>query len=140
MTAPDDAYARPAPYGSDYPTGYAQAQPPATYQQAASRYQQQAQPLAPSHRHSVRGGGLRLTAAEAFWYVLGNIALGAMYFAKVPVKKAFEEAGLAQMTAMEKFWYVLMCVAFGGGYFAKLPVKKALAEASAMRPEPLAMR
>lgn len=46
-----------------------------------------------------------------------------MYFAKVPVKKAFDEAGLAQMTAMEKFWYILMCVAFGGGYFAKPPVK-----------------
>ncbi len=30
MTAPDDAYARPAPYGNDYPTGHAQAQPPAT--------------------------------------------------------------------------------------------------------------
>jgi hypothetical protein len=51
-----------------------------------------------------------------------------MYFAKVPVKKAFEEAGLARMTAAEKFWYVLMCIAFAAGYFAKLPVKRALAE------------
>jgi hypothetical protein len=72
--------------------------------------------------------GLRLTAAEAFWYVLGNVALGAMYFAKIPVKKALEEAGLATMTAVEKFWYVLMCVALGAGYFAKVPVKRALSE------------
>ena len=75
---------------------------------------------------------LRLTAAEAFWYVLGNIAFAGMYFAKVPVKKALEEAGLAEMTAAEKFWYVLQCIAFGAGYFAKLPVKKALTEASAL--------
>ncbi|MFI5064085.1 MAG: hypothetical protein ACHP9Z_08930 [Streptosporangiales bacterium] len=71
---------------------------------------------------------VRLTAAESFWYVLGCIGFGAMYFAKVPVKKAFSEAGLAQMTSAEQFWYVLMCIGFGVGYFAKLPVKKALSE------------
>ncbi len=70
----------------------------------------------------------RLTAAESFWYVLGCIGFGAMYFCKVPVKKALSEAGLAQMTGAEQFWYVLQCLAFGAGYFAKIPVKKALTE------------
>ena len=62
--------------------------------------------------------------------MLGCIAMGGMYFAKVPAKKALEEAGLAEMTAAEKFWYVLQCIFFGAGYFAKLPVKKALTEAA----------
>jgi hypothetical protein len=70
----------------------------------------------------------RLTAAEQFWYVLQCIALGAGYFAKVPVKKALSEVGLAQMTGAEQFWYVLQCIPFGAGYFAKVPVKKALSE------------
>ena len=43
-------------------------------------------------------GRLRLTAAEQFWYVLQCIAFGAGYFAKVSVKKALSEVGLAQMT------------------------------------------
>jgi len=73
-------------------------------------------------------GRLRLTAAEQFWYVLQCIAFGAGYFAKVPVKKALSEVGLAQMTGAEQFWYVLQCIAFGAGYFAKVPVKKALSE------------
>jgi hypothetical protein len=71
---------------------------------------------------------VRLTAAEQFWYVLQCIAFGAGYFAKVPVKKALSEIGLAQMTGAEQFWYVLQCIAFGAGYFAKVPVKKALTE------------
>jgi hypothetical protein len=29
---------------------------------------------------------LPLTAAEAFWYILGCIPMGAMHLAKVPVK------------------------------------------------------
>jgi hypothetical protein len=78
-------------------------------------------------------GRLRLTAAESFWYVLGCIAFGGMYFAKVPVKKALSEAGLAEMTSAEQFWYVLQCVAFGAGYFAKVPVKKALTETAQLR-------
>jgi hypothetical protein len=78
---------------------------------------------------------LRMTTAGSFWYILGCISFGASYFAKVPVKKAFEEAGLAQMTSAEKFWYVLQCIAFGSGYFAKLPVRKALSE---MIPAPAA--
>lgn len=75
-------------------------------------------------------GRLGLTAAESFWYVLGCIAFGAMYSAKVPAKKALDEAGLVRMTEAEQFWYVLQCIAFGAGYFAKVPVKKALSEIS----------
>jgi hypothetical protein len=74
---------------------------------------------------------VRLTAAESFWYVLQCIAFGAGYFAKVPVRKALSEVGLAQMTGAEQFWYVLQCIAFGAGYFAKVPVKKALSEMTA---------
>jgi hypothetical protein len=71
---------------------------------------------------------VRLTAAESFWYVLGCVGFGAMYFGKVPAKKALSEAGLGQMTSAEQFWYVLQCIAFGAGYFAKVPIKKALSE------------
>src|SRR5579862_6413287 len=46
-----------------------------------------------------------LTAAEMFWYVIGNIAFGAMYFAKIPSKKALSDFGMAEMTAAESFWY-----------------------------------
>ena len=73
-------------------------------------------------------GRLRLTAAESFWYVVGCVAFGGMYFAKVPAKKALSEAGLAEMTGAERFWYVVQCIALGAGYFAKVPVKKALTE------------
>jgi hypothetical protein len=69
-----------------------------------------------------------LTAAGSFWYVLGCIPFGAMYFCKVPAKKALDDAGICEMTSAEKFWYVLQCIAFGAGYFAKLPVAKALSE------------
>ena len=68
------------------------------------------------------------TAAEAFWYVIQCLAFGAGYFAKVPVKKALQEAGLVTLTGPEKFWYILQCIGFGGGYFAKVIVKKALSE------------
>ena len=73
-------------------------------------------------------GKTGLTAAESFWYVLGCIPLGAMYFAKIPSKKALADFGMAQLTPAESFWYVLMCIAFGGGYFAKIPTAKALSE------------
>jgi hypothetical protein len=76
---------------------------------------------------SIRGK-VSFTAAESFWYVVGCIWFGGMYFAKVPVKKALSDAGLAEMTSAERFWYVLQCIAFGAGYFAKVPVKKALSE------------
>jgi hypothetical protein len=74
-------------------------------------------------------GEAAMTAAASFWYVLGSIAMGGMYFAKVPCKKALEEAGLATMTSAERLWYVLGCLPLGAFYFCKLPVKKALAEA-----------
>jgi hypothetical protein len=70
----------------------------------------------------------RLSAAESFWYLVGCIGFGLMYLAKVPVKKALAEAGLAQMTDAERIWYRVQCAAFGAGYLAKIPVKKALNE------------
>ena len=86
------------------------------------------QPAQPPQPYARAGRQAVMTAAGSFWYVLGCIPMGAMYFAKVPAKKALQDAGMAQMTAAEQFWYVLMCIAFGGGYFAKLPVAKALSE------------
>jgi hypothetical protein len=71
----------------------------------------------------------RLSAAESCWYQVGCIGFGMMYLAKVPVKKALAEAGLAEMTSAERFWYRVQCVALGAGYLAKIPVKKALNEA-----------
>ena len=53
---------------------------------------------------------------------------GAGYFAKVPVKKALSERGLAVMTPAENIWYVILCISFGAGYFAKVIYKKALSE------------
>ena len=67
-------------------------------------------------------------AAERFWYLLGNIALGAMYLRKVPAKKALSEFGLAEMTSGEQTWYTILCILCGAGYFAKLPVAKAISE------------
>ena len=68
------------------------------------------------------------TSAEGFWYLLGNIALGAMYLRKVPAKKAMSEFGLAEMTRGEQTWYTILCILCGAGYFAKLPVAKAISE------------
>jgi hypothetical protein len=68
------------------------------------------------------------TSAERFWYLLGNIAFGAMYLRKVPAKKALSEFGLVEMTSGERTWYTILCVLFGAGYLAKLPVVKALSE------------
>ena len=75
-----------------------------------------------------------LTAAEQFWYIIGNISFGAMYLAKIPGKKALADFGLAEMTAAEKFWYVLMCFPFGAGYLAKVPFAKAVAEMQRQQP------
>jgi hypothetical protein len=85
------------------------------------------QPSAPA----VRKTGL--TAAEKFWYVLGCIPLGAMYFAKIPSKKALADFGMAELTGAEQFWYVLMCIGFGAGYFAKIPTAKAISELAQFR-------
>lgn len=58
---------------------------------------------------------------------------GAGYLAKVPIKRALEQAGLAEMTAAEKFWYVVENIAFGSGYFAKVIAVKALSETRCRR-------
>lgn len=74
-----------------------------------------------------------LTAAEKFWYVVGNIAFGAMYFRKIPAKKALSDFGLAELTSAEAFWYILMCIPFGAGYLAKVPIAKAISEMDQIR-------
>jgi hypothetical protein len=61
------------------------------------------------------------------------ISFAAGYFAKIPVKKALSDFGLAEMTAAEKFWYVLMCIPMGAGYFCKVPVAKAIEEMQRQR-------
>lgn len=72
---------------------------------------------------------IHLTAAEAFWYVLGCVAFGGAYFAKLPVKKALHDFGYGPALAgMERFWYRLGCVAMGGAYFMKVSAAKALTE------------
>ena len=73
-------------------------------------------------------GKFGFTSAERFWYLLGNIALGAMYLRKVPAKKALSEFGLVEMTSGEKTWYTILCILCGAGYLAKLPVAKAISE------------
>lgn len=83
------------------------------------------------------GRRVGLTAAAHFWYILGCIAFGGAYFAKVPVKKALSDFGLVRLTGAESFWYILMCIAFGYGYFAKIPAVKALSELRQFRAEPL---
>lgn len=70
----------------------------------------------------------RSTGPESFWYILGCIALGASYFAKIPMKKALAEYGLVTLTSWEKVWYVVENIALGSGYFAKVISKKALEE------------
>lgn len=75
-----------------------------------------------------RLGTGRTTGAESFWYILGCIAAGAAYFAKVPAKKALSEYGLCELTGAEKFWYVVMNIGLGSGYLAKVITKKALSE------------
>jgi hypothetical protein len=96
-----------------------------------------AQPLVPRH-YDPQGfqpppqagstGRTGFTSAERFWYLLGNIALGAMYLRKVPAKKALSEFGLTEMTSAEETWYTILCILCGAGYFAKLPTVKALSE------------
>ena len=121
---------QPDPWGASAgrgPQGQQGAgQLPARYSDPHPAPQQYQAPQQPMQFPTPRAGGL--TAAGAFWYVLQCIAFGAGYFAKVPAKKALQDAGMARMTAAEQFWYVLMCIGFGAGYFAKLPVAKALSE------------
>ena len=87
---------------------------------------------------AVSGGARKvaLTTWEMIWYVLHNIWFGAMYFAKVPAKKAMSDFGLCEMTGAETFWYYLGCIWFGAFYFAKIPVAKALSELPQNRSQP----
>jgi hypothetical protein len=94
----------------------------ARFEPQQRQYQQEPHPQVPVLRK------VALTAAEGFWYVLMCIGFGAGYFAKIPVKKALSDFGMAEMTAAEQFWYVLMCIGFGAGYFAKVPIAKAISE------------
>jgi hypothetical protein len=72
---------------------------------------------------------IAMTGAEMFWYVLANVAFGAAYLLKVPIKKAMTDYGLVpQLTAAEAFWYYTGCVFFGAAYFAKLPAARAIGE------------
>jgi hypothetical protein len=77
-----------------------------------------------------------LSGAATFWYVMMNIAFGAAYLSKIPVKKALSELGLCELTGAETFWYVLECIGFGSGYFAKVITKKALSELPQYHREP----
>jgi hypothetical protein len=115
--------APPDPWGAsgDYPQQQAVRQPAQRYQ-PPDQPQQQPRPTV----QAVRKTGL--TAAESFWYVMGCIPFGAMYFAKIPSKKALADFGMAELTAAESFWYILMCIPFGAGYFAKIPTAKAISE------------
>jgi len=72
-----------------------------------------------------------LSGAERFWWVIWNVAFGAGYLAKVPIRKAAAELGMGQLTGAERFWYRLECVAFGAGYFSKIIAKVALAQSTA---------
>jgi len=98
------------------------------------------------HQHRAQPAGKKyaLRGAEAFWYVLMCIPMGAAYFQKLPGKKAaceiFSELQLDgqgpsesyALRGAEVFWYTLMCIAFGAGYFAKVVAKKAQWEVVAM--------
>jgi hypothetical protein len=121
-----------------YPPDYAGPQPAYSAQAA--------QPAIPGQRGAQQMTGKRyeLRGAEAFWYILGCISMGAAYFSKLPGKKAacevFSELQLDgqgpsngyALHGMENFWYVLMCLSFGAGYFAKVSAKKALWELVSM--------
>jgi hypothetical protein len=72
--------------------------------------------------------GQGLTQAGTFWYILGCLAYGANYFAKVCAKKALSDFGLSDLNGTEATWYTLLCIACGYGYFTKIPTAKAVSE------------
>jgi hypothetical protein len=125
-----------APAGAPPPVPQSRA-PADQFQVPRQRSPADAQPLVPQHYdpHGFQPppqagptGKTGFTSAERFWYLLGNIALGAMYLRKVPAKKALSEFGLTEMTSAEKTWYTILCILCGAGYFAKLPTVKAISE------------
>ena len=109
------------------PAAQPQFQPVRQPPPQALRYGQPPQPPPQQYRKT------SLTAAEQFWYALGNVPFAAMYFAKIPAKKALSDFGLAEMTAAERFWYALGCIPFGAMYFCKIPVAKAVEEMQRQR-------
>jgi hypothetical protein len=111
---------------ADWPEVQQQWPPPDTQPQVVPQ-QYDPQGLEPALAARATGD-TGLTSAERFWYLLGNIFLGAMYLRKVPAKKALSEFGLAEMTSGEKTWYTILCILCGAGYFAKLPTMKAISE------------
>ena len=112
-----------APAGAPPPVPQSRA--PADQFQVPRHYDPQGFEPPPQAGSTGRTG---FTSAERFWYLLGNIALGAMYLRKVPAKKALSEFGLTEMTSAEKTWYTILCILCGAGYFAKLPTVKAISE------------
>jgi len=138
------AYPQQPPQYQGQGQGQGQGQmQPATHDQR--RYPPAApQPGYPGLALQAAGKRYALRGAESFWYVLGCIAFGAAYFAKLPAKKAASEIfselqldgqGPSQgytLRGAETFWYILQCLAFGGGYFAKVWAKKALWEVVGM--------
>lgn len=69
------------------------------------------------------------TGWARFWYYLGNVFLAASYFAKIPARRALEQAGVGRLTGAERFWYVIENIPLGAGYFAKIIVARAIAQA-----------
>jgi hypothetical protein len=69
--------------------------PPGQHQPASTPDQRAYPPRTTpaSHRATRQAAGRQygLRGAEAFWYVLGCIAMGAAYFSKIPGKKAASE-------------------------------------------------
>jgi hypothetical protein len=130
------------PYGQDQyrPQQPGAFEPPAQYQ---SPVQYQPGYGMQQHRAPI-GKQYGLQGAEPFWYILGCIAFGAAYFAKIPSRKAACEIvselqldghGPSRgysLTSAQAFWYVLMCIPFGGAYFAKVSAKKAMWEVVAL--------
>ena len=127
------------------PDGYGQAQPAVQDQRGYPQHRQADASQAPQHgshraHRQAAGKEYGLRGAEAFWYVLGCIAMGAAYFSKLPAKKAMCEvlselqldgqgpSRSYSLRGAEGFWYVLMCLGGGAGYFAKVSAKKALWE------------
>lgn len=124
-------YQQPVRYGSWPQQRQAQQQQAVWYDPRQQQHYDGHDQWPVAHDQTVRKSSL--TAAEKFWYVIGNITLGAMYFAKIPAKKALADFGLAELTTAEGFWYILMCIAFGAGYFAKIPTAKAISELEQFR-------
>jgi hypothetical protein len=56
-------------------------------------------------------GATGFTSAERFWYLLGNIALGATYLRKIPATTALSDFGLARLNDTAGAWCTILCIA-----------------------------